>query len=29
MQLDENFTEGYRKKNAGFVRLDPDLFVGW
>ena len=29
MQLDENYSKGYRKRNAGFVRLNPDLFNDW
>jgi hypothetical protein len=29
MQLDEILNKGYRKKNGGFVRLNPELFIGW
>jgi hypothetical protein len=29
IQFDENLKNGCRKKNGGFVRLDPDLFIGW
>jgi hypothetical protein len=29
MQLDENLAKGYRKKNGGFVRLNPNFFIGW
>jgi hypothetical protein len=28
-QLDEILKDGYKKKNGGFVRLNPDLFIGW
>jgi hypothetical protein len=29
MQLDKNYSKGYRERKAGFVRLNPDLFNDW